>query len=211
MRARPLKRRKPSSTCFAKTMAFSWPTVYGNPRKGSQRTESHKRAVAVLSACLALTLYGIAAAWLSVLPDISVSQSQSFQATDPFSSPFVVSNNGPLTVDLVKLTCMSGRIQISHQGQTVPPEFHTDTSISERLKPGQQISVPCNVGASLPFGNAFSEHPLLDAMIDIVIEYRPRFVFWKIMRQFRFETFPEPHGKLHWQPSPVPEYTHHDD
>jgi hypothetical protein len=41
--------------------------------------------------------------------------------------------------------------------------------------------------------------------IEIIIQYRPDFVFWNQHKEFRFITIRDAHGFLKWYPKPISE------
>jgi hypothetical protein len=159
--------------------------------------------VAAAGILMVVAALGSLAAWCSVLPKISVYQSNPINITDPFSAPFTVFNNGPLTLKSLKFTCVPIDIDDSHLGGRIPSKLRSEILQIERMEAGTKVSVSCNF---LQFVGKFSpSEPMTKGQIDIFMEYRPEFVFWKIVRQFRFVTFPASDGKLYWKQSPIPQ------
>jgi kynureninase len=47
-------------------------------------------------AVIVATFLGIVSGWVAMVPRVSITQSQALNASDPFSTPFIVENQGPL-------------------------------------------------------------------------------------------------------------------
>jgi hypothetical protein len=195
----------------AEIMTYSLAPTRGRRKRTSRQIRADKRAIALLVLLLAITLLGIAGAWLSVLPEISVSQTQPLNAADPFSIPFVVSNNGPLSVNSLNFTCVPINIETSHQSRVIPSGFRSESVPINKLEPGKKAGFPCTFRKVLGFWEFSPSQPMTMGNIDIFIEYRPAFVFWKITQQFQFATFPDRDHKLYWKPIRIPEYWRHSD
>jgi hypothetical protein len=139
-------------------------------------------------------LLGLVTAILSLLPRLSVSNLESLDPDDPFSTPFVVSNDGVLGINDVVLSCILVRLESATQHWAVEGFRSVGYAPTiPRLDPGEQGTAPCNPAVGLKASAAD---------IEVVVSYRPDYVPWKKERPFRFVTVSSKDGKLHWIPQP---------
>ena len=205
------KRRTPYPIGDSEILTFSWTPTNQTRKSKSEQRRSDERAMVMLVVCLAITLWGIASAWLSVIPVISVSQAQPLDPANPFSVPFIVSNDGPLSVKSLNFTCVPISIETSHQSRSIPSGFHSERVSINKLESHQKSDFPCTFRPFLGSWEFSPSQSMTMAKIDIFLEYRPAFVPWKRTLQFRFATFPDRDGKLYWQHSSIPEHWRHAD
>ena len=183
----------------------------GKRNRPVPQSQSDGQLVGLAIVCLSITLLGTAAALFSMLPDISVSQPQPLNEANPFSVPFVISNDGPLTVNSLTFACVAMDIQVVQQTQAFTSGIRSETISLDKLAPKEKVSLPCTFRQVPRSWEISSLHPMIMGKIDIFLEYRPAFVFWNETQQYRFATFSDPNRKLHWEASPLPErWTHLD-
>jgi hypothetical protein len=148
--------------------------------------------------------------YVALVPSISVSQNEQLDPNDPFSSPFIVSNNGPLPIEQVRFTCGIG--QVTHdKGPTVKGAPNGGTSFiflpdasgklpaqnfgDVEMNPGERSTIPsCNY----PFPG-----PIEGADIRIVVTFRIGYTPLTKTRIFRFATLADASKRLHWYPYPL--------
>lgn len=162
--------------------------------KGQLRNTISKswKLVGVAVTLLATSL-GIVTGYLSLVPKISVSQNQPLNPNELFSTPFIISNDGPLGINNIDFVCWMRDIQvgasaIKNVGLT-SPSLH-----AEGMEPGERATYPCGPTVSL--------HPLTSADVVFEVKFRPDFVPWRISRRFRFVTMQTSDGQLVWYPQP---------
>jgi len=153
---------------------------------------------------------GILSGYISLLPKISVVQNEQLDPSDPFSSPFIVSNDGPLPIENVRFRCGIG--SVSYYGKVrvkgaenygssfmFAPDAHGNLPVqnfgSPEMNPGERSTIPsCNY--PLP-------KDVSDADIGIVLEFRIGYTPFPSTRTFRFHTLPDANHGFHWYPYPL--------
>jgi hypothetical protein len=139
-------------------------------------------------------ILGVVTGYLSLVPRISVEQPELLDISNPFSTPFILSNDGPLGLNDVDFSCGLNQIE-----NTLHTKVHDSrvTGIARiiRMEPGEKASVPCE----FPFGPG---PPLISADITMIVKFRPDFVFQRKSRYFRFMTAAAKDGTLRWFPEP---------
>ncbi len=150
---------------------------------------------------LLATILGVVTAILSLVPKISVSALEAQNPAIPFPAPFAVSNDSPLGVNKVKMSCIL--ISIS---DFTGHEFVKDAATTNffpdilRMEPGERATLPC----VLPMAsmNAYVH----DAEIAIVVNFRPDYVWRRQEKRFLFYTLPQKDGILRWYQQPYSAY-----
>jgi hypothetical protein len=171
---------------------------------GANRAASFRRflsqrwPIAAVGIILAATSVAIVSTWFSALPKISVSQSPLL--TDPFSIRFVVSNDGPMTIHAMKMTCMLMRIETPYHRQIHSFDIPSESLTVSRMEPGKKQALPCAFRALLELVGLSPSEPMADGELAVAIEFRPEYVFWNVTRELRFTTFRASDGNLYWKP-----------
>jgi hypothetical protein len=138
---------------------------------------------------------GIAAAFFALSPHVSVLPLSSLNPSDPFATAFSITNDGPLSIHNVTFTCLLRDVRY--------PESHSfisNTSVDSEHRTAINIigaRERSTVSCALPIT---SGQPVLNADMDIVVEYRPSFWPWRIEQKFRFKTERATDKLLHWFP-----------
>jgi hypothetical protein len=161
--------------------------------------------IGVLAAIL-----GILTGYLALLPRVSVSQNEQLDPDNTFSSPFIISNDGPLPMENVMFRCGIAGAKIK-EGPEIKgaPNFGTSFIVltdkdgkiaaqnlgSPEMLPGERSTMPY---CSFPWLN-----PVEGADIGIVVTFRVGYTPFSQTRVFQFATLKDASGKLHWFPFPV--------
>jgi hypothetical protein len=181
-------------------------TVTGRASRIAKRTAQIAGTVIGFFAAI----LGIVTGYLALLPRISVSQNDQLDPSNTFSSPFIISNDGPLPIENVRFAC--GIIDVKHENG---PEMIGDQNFGSRffvmhdkegkiagfnlgspeMLPGERSTIP---SCSYPWLN-----PVEYANIGIVVEFRIGYTPFPGRRVFRFGTLKDAAGKLHWFPFPI--------
>lgn len=137
---------------------------------------------------------GVATGYLSLLPRITISQNQALDPMDPFSAPFVVSNDGPLGINKVVVLCMPIKVEDTAHNLLSRYAVKRVPTIPG-MEVGEKATVPCYLGVTLT-------HPIETADIAFRVQFRPDFVIWRVHRDLRFSAMRGADGKLYWYPQP---------
>jgi len=157
-------------------------------------------------------ILGIVTGWLALLPRVSVSQNEQLDPDNTFSSPFIISNDGPLPLENVRFMC--GIVEVKHEkgpdvigdakfgthffiltdknGNAAPQNFG-----SPEMLPGERSTMP---SCTYPYLNPV-ENATIGVVVDFKIAYAPFIPDQR--RIFRFGTLRDIAGKNHWFPLPV--------
>lgn len=138
---------------------------------------------------------------LSLLPRPSVTASDFLVVNEPFSAPFVITNEGYLPIHDVTFRCAirhykganGGNIEVYKGGGITPSGF-----VLSEMPPGEKATVGC----PFPFKGW---EPVISADFDFVVVYRPDFLPWKQEKRFRFGTVKGGDGLLRWYPRSMSE------
>jgi hypothetical protein len=120
-------------------------------------------------------LLGILVTYISLRYDVSVTNFTSTNLSDPFSSRFLVSNEGPFSIYDVTYDCMSVHVRSALDGIPMP-EIENLTTVPRPLseiRARSQYSVLCQFPLDTP-GVKFEE----GALLEIRVSYTPRFEPW---------------------------------
>jgi hypothetical protein len=153
-------------------------------------------------------IFGVFVGYVQLAPRISVSASAPLNPSDPFSSPFVISNDGYLPIRNVQFLCRLSDVNAQPPGLNLsfenisvmgPDRFLGDKSQKIRdIDPGGQATTKCNLSPLFPV------MPIENADIAITVVYQPAFYRSQKVKDFRFITVSGSDGQLRWvrQPSP---------
>jgi hypothetical protein len=171
-----------------------------------------KRTAQMIGAMIGFSaaILGLVTGYVALLPRISVSQNEPRDLSDPFSSPFIVSNDGPLPIENVRFRCGIGQALYKNGPQVkggsnfgssfifAPdanghlPEQNFGTA---EMNPGERSTIPsCNY----PFPKSIE-----GADIGIVVTFRIGYTPVTTQRIFRFSTLADANKQLHWFPYPL--------
>lgn len=146
--------------------------------------------------------FGIYVGYVQLSPRISVSASAALNPSDPFSTPFVISNDGYLPIRdvefLCRLTDVNARppgINLSFENISVqgPDQFLGDKNQQTRdIAAGGHATTKCNLSPLFPV------MPIENADISITVIFRPAFFRSQKAKYFRFVTARGSDGQLRW-------------
>jgi hypothetical protein len=183
------------------------------PKSGTSGAwHTAKRIAQILGTVIGFlaAILGILTGYLALLPRVSVSQNEQLDPTNTFSSPFIISNEGPLPLEDAKFRCGIAEAKIE-KGPDIrgAPNFGTSFFVlkdqngnnavqnfgSPEILPGERSTMP---SCSFPWLN-----PVENADIGIVVTFRVGYTPFPGTRVFHFSTLKDVSGKLHWFPLPV--------
>jgi hypothetical protein len=154
----------------------------------------------------AALILGVYASYVQLAPRISVSPSASLNPSDPFSTPFEVSNDGYLSIRDVQFLCRLTDVQAQPPGINLsfenigvmgPDQFLGDKSQNIRdIGPGRQATTKCNLSPIFPV------MPIDRADISITVSYKPDYLWSPRSEDFRFVTVRSSDGQLRWVRQP---------
>jgi hypothetical protein len=126
----------------------------------------------------------IIAGIVAFLPRISVTPTDPLNPADPFSAPFVVSNDGYIPLTDVQFACrpekvnFGSRLTLTFGSETViitPAVFNVGT-----LDLDSKTTVPCALDEVMQVPHPIAG-PVTEAQITILISYRPLWLWRKVM------------------------------
>ncbi len=148
---------------------------------------------------LLATSLGFMTGYLSLVPRISVWQTQPLNPADPFSTPFIVSNDGPLGINLVKFSCLLLNVETANRNRFINVRLSSESLTVIGMEPGEKATVPCIFRQSIGLSDSDT---IQTADVVIIVEFRPDFVLWRRTRRLRFVTLRSSDGNLYWYPQP---------
>lgn len=153
---------------------------------------------------LAAAVLGIVSGYTALIPRIVVSQSQPLDVDDPFSTPFVVANDGSLPLMSLRFSCAMGDFtdakgdHIIGNTKTYEGEIQTSDPPIEELSPGERATVPCAFPFKFPL-------PLATGDMAIVSHFRIGYTLFQAKVIRRFHTVKAADGHVYWFAQPIPE------
>jgi hypothetical protein len=188
-----------------------------NPRQGDQTLSEKPRSVlwrwAAKVGAVLFTLLGAAAALDQFSPRLSLATDAPFDPSDPFSIPFILTNESSFSIHDVGMWCKinslvltsprspGGKLEIA-RGTSGATQSVADTISSEDRKESFCFFTldPVRQLAGIPEDVPFE---LQEGDISISISYRP-YLLWpkKSERAFHFVALRASDGSLRWIPSP---------
>jgi hypothetical protein len=172
----------------------------GQPAKEGQLSlAAIPRTWRIIGAVLSGTcvLLGLLTGVLTLLPRLSVSNLEALNPADPFTTPFVVSNDGYLGVNNVRFSCLLYSLlnEKQHIVMRGGAESINYASPVRRLPAGERATIPC-----YPFMKTARTPSRIDIAVNVT--YRPDYVPWSKADHYRFVATDGSDGKLHWLPQP---------
>jgi hypothetical protein len=135
------------------------------------------------------------------LPTISVSTATTLgQTSSSYSQsiPFVVSNDGPVSVHSVEYRCFVRKAEFTRRHNLQNELLHDQRLDKRILRSKEKDNVPC-----IPLYGSDPVADLISADVELRVSFRPSFLFWRQENRFRFETYRSHRGELHWLPKPI--------
>jgi hypothetical protein len=168
------------------------------PPRPNGLTSKWLRGIRLLGKFIALLTVplGLITGYLSLIPHISISQSQSINPSDAFATPFVVSNDGPLGINNVGFSCEILEILYVSAKPTRHIILENFQAVVLGMEPGERTSFRCPFSdIAIPVVGGYKS-------LDVVmrVRFRSDFVPWYQSRKFRFATAKLANGELYWYP-----------
>jgi hypothetical protein len=128
---------------------------------------------------------------LSIVPRLSVSHSEELKQYDPFSVPFVITNDGYLPIHSVNMACSIDHMLLS-SGSSFVGVVTNDSMEDAEISPGGHSTHFCPVSARDP--------GMQEIIITATISFRPDLWPWRTSKQFHFRGYKGDDGVMHWSP-----------
>ncbi len=139
---------------------------------------------------------GLVSGLLVFASRVSVSSSTPLNPSDPFSTPFFISNDGLFAIYDVKFHCDLRGIKFPEGGGVSNISIIDDSPSISSIEASEKATTKCMI--SIPDATR-NDH----ADIAIVISYRPKFFPYQKNKKFRFVMEQGFDKQWHWQPQPL--------
>lgn len=179
------------------------PQYIKDMRKESAKTKPQQRNKPAPEAKRILTSWNIVTSvalilglWISVawfVPDLSAEPSALVDVSDPFSSPFIIKNEGNISLRDVNASCHVERIVYERNNQLTNGDQSNYMAPVRLLSSKEPTTVYCK-------NNMFKlDNPMLSADATLHITYSSSIAPWFMQtKAFRFTTIRQADGNLHW-------------
>jgi hypothetical protein len=177
------------------------PSVTPEKQTESGSKQSTKRRLATLAKWIVLLLtwsgfsLGVVTGYLALIPKVTVTETEPLNPADIFTSHFIISNDGPLEINSVDVSCDIRQVDFEGDFRYKNSMITSNQLQKTTMFVGERGTVVC------PLGVASSRVKTAD--IDIVLQFRPDFTWWRVMRILHFVTVINSKGNLHWVPQPL--------
>jgi len=149
-----------------------------------------------------LTLLAIWGAWVTLNPRVFVYPDVAIDPNNPGNTPFVVHNQGYLSIHDVNFSCPMKYLTFPGDIRAIAEvpydnSFSTPQQVAKVIAPGEQYTI------LLPF--IFMEHNKIEES-DIAIEvtFKPiKWLPWRCKTKHRFVSAQSKDGQWHWFPQPI--------
>jgi hypothetical protein len=128
---------------------------------------------------------------LSVFPRVSVSPSEELKKYDPLSSPFVITNDGYLSIYSVNMNCSVNHLLLS-SGARIVNVSALDNLTDDEIGPDGRSTRFCKITTPDP--------KMKEVIVTLTVVFRPEFLPWRTSRAFHFRGYPSDDGVMHWSP-----------
>ena len=142
------------------------------------------------------------------IPKITVSPANSLDNSNPFLTPFTISNDGYLSIYDVQFMCAVKEIKGINMKTKIPlvisgaenfkSKMHSKFHVAEVIAPNEKYT------QVMPLPNFFLHYQIKHADIAILVSFRP--IKWfplKKEKNYRFITAQNINGHLQWYPQPI--------
>ena len=144
------------------------------------------------------TSLGIVTGYLALIPRVTIVETEPLSPIDPFSARFIFSNDGPLGINSVGVSCNIADMENASGVLIMDTQISAPASVFKpRMEVGERATLYCPVSHTLSSGT-----PVLHANIVFSVSFRPDFTWWHPVRLGRFVTIADNRGLLHWIPVP---------
>jgi hypothetical protein len=135
--------------------------------------------------------------------NIKVEADTSYDSRNPLTTPFVITNEGPLPIHLESILCGVRLIKSATFTIQGPGEFITAATQMGTLYHNQQTTFIFPYDRMVFMAGRDTIAPNF-CDISIVVCYRPSLAFWRFRYTQRFMTKVDPTGVPRWHPEPSP-------
>jgi hypothetical protein len=125
---------------------------------------------------------------------VEVEPKPAVDASNSFTTPFYVRNDGNVPVYAISVECFFYRLELADSDSTFTNLYYPHPGGSDVLKPGSTHAVFCG-GSRIDFG-----HPIEYAELRIIVKYRPAWRPAPTTDAFEFTTVRASNGELRWLP-----------
>jgi hypothetical protein len=141
---------------------------------------------------------GIIVSFLAISPSITVSTSQSLDPADPLATSFLITNTGLLPIHSIIFLCQLNKVVTTQPVTYIHFKLGYATPPLPILYPQEQKTFWAPKIINFPY-------PIVSADINILVSYRPDFLFWHKSKSYRFVTVPNKESILFWYGKPEAE------
>jgi hypothetical protein len=145
--------------------------------------------------------------------NVSVAPSTALDPATLFSTPFTVTNNGPLTLNDVRVSFAIGRVRNIYGGGIstydtggwVSKATDENSAVVQTEESGRPRTIPPQraVTYSNALSNALTTQPLYDADMGVVVSYKVWYFPFRQEQLYRFKSERMTDGNLVWAPQVV--------
>jgi hypothetical protein len=114
---------------------------------------------------------------VSILPRISVTPSEELNKYDPFSAPFIISNDGYIAIHSVNMPCTIDHLLLSSQ-TSMTNATASDDVFDDTLEPDGRSTHFCHM--------QITDAKTKEVIITLTVSFRPDFYPWTTIRKFHF-------------------------
>lgn len=166
------------------------------------KTSRAKRLPKTLGTVIMVLLAIWGGSWVTVKPRIFVHPGAALDPNNPANTPFVVDNQGYLSIHDVNFICSMKDITFPGKIRAIAQvpyhnSFSTPQQVAKVIAPGEQYTI------LLPF--IFMEHNKIEES-DIAVEltFKPiKWLPWRCKTKHRFVSAHSKDGQWHWFPQPI--------
>jgi hypothetical protein len=161
--------------------------------KGSNPTTSRKFAATIWYVLVSVATLLSLGGYYTFVPRLSVSASSALNPSDPFSTPFILSNDGNLSIYAIKYSCELNLIETDTDIVFKNSRISNFTSQRTELEPSGKDTFSC------PFSSVvgFSGPRVAIADVTLAVSFQTYFNY-PSKRTFRFVTETASDKKLYW-------------
>jgi hypothetical protein len=169
------------------------------PDKGKDSSRKSRPSLGLILTALGL-IVALYVAELELRPKPTMSLESPLDPDDALSTPFVLSNDGLLSLEDVKVAViMKGFEDSRHNTVSIGATDWSVLPMSHELKPGDKKTIPA------PFNRLIkTSDPVIAGEFAVVISFKPECVpFWQTYRGFRFAVARQSDGRSRFQQQPA--------
>ena len=156
---------------------------------------------------VAVTVWSGIALYHQFTPNLTISALSPLNPSDPFSTPFVISNDSLLPIYDVTIKCRL--IDVKYVDQSLQVSSNTSWAISDAAKKidrNESITALCHLRGFISVKISRlndTEMMISHADIAVIMSFRQNYTFWLTEKPFRFVTAKSADGQLRWIRQPM--------